>query len=75
MRAAQQQRMTGPAENFLRRWSTTDITGDNAFLFEENLTGVLAIAPEEERKLLEGLSRSTPRKEFAERYRKLLNGM
>jgi hypothetical protein len=60
-------------ENFLRRWSTVDITPENAILFEEHLIGVKALATKKEEQLLKGLTRATPRVEFAQRYRKLLN--
>ena len=59
--------------NFLRRWSSMDITADNALLFEEHLSGVKAIATKKDVALLAGLSRSSPREEFANVYRKLLN--
>ncbi len=64
---------SGAAENFLRRWSTLDITPDNALLFEEHLMGVLSLANAEDKRLLSGLTRSTSRAEFAARYGKLLN--
>lgn len=63
----------GNVKNFLRRWSTMDITDENAFLFEEHLMGVLALASGKEKKLLQGLTRHSSRLEFANRYRKLLN--
>lgn len=59
--------------NFLRRWSTVEITNENAFLFEEHLFGAELLASKEGLHLLEGLSAHSTRKEFAERYRKLLN--
>lgn len=54
-------------KNFLRRWSTIEITDDNAFLFEENLIGVRANNPDEV--LLDGLTKNTPREEFGRRAR------
>jgi hypothetical protein len=56
-------------KNFLRRWSTIEITSENALLFEEHLMGVRAIASEEELRLLDGLDRSSSREDFALRYR------
>ena len=64
--------MSGAIENFLRRWSTVDITEDNALLFDEHLFGVLALASQKEKELLQGLTRHTSRSEFARRYGKLL---
>jgi hypothetical protein len=55
-------------ENFLRRWSTVDITDENAFFFEEHLMGVQVLASTKDKKILQGLTRSTPRAEFAKRY-------
>jgi hypothetical protein len=60
-------------ENFLRRWSTINITEENAFLFEEHLFGVQAIATAKEKKLLAGLSKNTSREEFAQRYQSAYN--
>ncbi len=56
-------------ENFLRRWSTTDITPDNGLLFDEHLMGVRILAAPEEQKFLANLTRSTARAEFALRWR------
>ena len=55
-------------ENFLRRWSTIQITHDNTLLFEEHLIGVRILAEPEEQATLAGLTASTPRAEFAKRY-------
>jgi hypothetical protein len=65
-------RASGAVENFLRRWSTVDITGENALLFDEHLFGVRAIAGDAELGLLRGLSRHSPRAEFAARYKQIL---
>ena len=60
-------------KNFLRRWSTMDITEENAILFEEHLMGVQALCSSKQRQLLEGLSRHSTREDFSARYGKLLN--
>jgi hypothetical protein len=55
-------------QHFLQRWSTLEITEDNALLFEEHLFGVRSYAPAHERSLLDGLTRNTTRTEFAKRF-------
>lgn len=54
----------GILENFLRRWSTMDITPENEILFEEHRASVRALVGEKE---LSGLGSRTGRKGFAAR--------
>jgi hypothetical protein len=66
--------MTKPSahiENFFRRWSSVDITPDNAILFDEHLMGVQALATKIDLRLLDGITRHTTRSEFARRYLQL----
>lgn len=63
---------SGALQNFLRRWSTTDITEDNALLFDEHKMGVRSVVNAREQALIAPLTRDTPRAQFAALYANIL---
>jgi hypothetical protein len=63
---------SGALQNFLRRWSTTDITTENALLFDEHKMGVLTVLSSDEQALVRSLTSATPRSVFAAHYANIL---